>query len=149
MLTEICAYLRNWFSGNEPKLVGTFIINSDNTVEYAGADATAYFKTGQYVRIIGSTFNDGVHLWNTDELKPETFTGAIWGMAIPQAVIDLADEISAWSTKYADAVNSPYQSESFAGYSYTKANGIGNGNANSAVSWQDIFAARLAPWRKI
>ena len=148
MLTQICQYLRNWFDRYEPKLVGTFAIDSENGVTFDGADASTYFKTGQYVRIIGSTFNDGVHLWNSDELKPEEFDGAIWGMAIPQVIIDLAEEIGAWNTKYADAQNSPYQSESFAGYSYTKASGNGN-TGSSGASWQDVFASRLAPWRKI
>lgn len=148
MLTYICQYLRNWFSANEPKLVGTFVIEADNTVLFNGVDANTYFKTGQYVRVIGSTFNDGVICWGSDELKPEDFTGAIWGMAIPQAVIALSEEISEWVTAYKSVQNSPYASESFAGYSYTKASGNGTSGGSSGT-WQDVFASRLAPWRKI
>lgn len=148
MLTQICQYLRNWFSANEPKLVGTFVIEAENSVMFNGADISPYLKDGQYIRIIGSTFNDGVKKWPVDDLKPEVFTGAIWGMAIPQVLVDLAEEISGWNTKYADAQNSPYQSESFAGYSYSKA--AGNARSESSiVTWQDVFASRLAPWRKI
>lgn len=148
MLTQICQYLRNWFDRYEPKLVGTFVIDSENGVSFNGADVNTYFKTGQYVRIIGSTFNDGVHKLGVDELTAEEFDGAIWGMAIPQVIIDLADEIDTWNTKYADAQNSPYQSESFAGYSYSKASGNGS-TGGSGATWQDVFASRLAPWRKI
>ena len=148
MLTQICQYLRNWFDRYEPKLVGTFVIDSENGITYKGADVSSYLKTGQYIRIIGSTFNDGVHVLGSNELKPEEFDGAIWGMAIPQVLIDLAEEIDEWNTKYKDAQNSPYSSESFAGYSYTKASGNANTGGSSAT-WQDVFGSRLAPWRKI
>ena len=147
MLTQICQYLRNWFSANEPKLVGTFEITSDG-VTFNGADITDYLKVGQYIRIIGSTFNDGVHMLNSDELTLETFTGAIWGMAIPQVLIELSEEITEWNEQYKDAQNSPYNSESFAGYSYTKSSGNASTGASSAT-WQDVFGSRLAPWRKI
>lgn len=147
MLTQICQYLRNWFTGNEPKLVGTFIIESDSSATYNGAEITE-FKPGQYIRIIGSTFNDGVHVYGDGGLTSETFTGAICGMAIPQAVLDIAGDVAEWCEKYAEAQNSPYQSESFAGYSYTKASGNGNTGASSAT-WQDVFGSRLSPWRKI
>ena len=151
MLTQICQYLRNWFDRYEPKLVGTFVIDSENGITYKGADVSSYLKTGQYIRIIGSTFNDGVHILGSAELTPEEFDGAIWGMAIPKVLIDLAEEIDAWNTKYKDAQNSPYSSESFAGYSYTKASGNGNngGSGASGATWQDVFGSRLAPWRKI
>ena len=52
MLTEICQELRNWFE--KSKLYGTYmIVNGSLTVPGA--------QNGQYVRIIGSVFNDGVH----------------------------------------------------------------------------------------
>lgn len=148
VLTELCAYLRNWFTGNEPRLSGTFTITVDHATEFFGSDVSDYFKAGQYVRIVGSTFNDGVKCWNVDELEPETFDGAIIGMAVPKEVVALAKEIKDWQDKYQDALNSPYQSESFGGYSYTRASGNANTGA-SVASWHDVFAARLAPWRKI
>lgn len=151
MLTQICQYLRNWFSANEPKLVGTFVISADG-VTFNGADITDYLKTGQYIRIIGSTFNDGVHLLSDGELTPETFTGAIWGMAIPPAVLEVAEEIKAWQEKYG-GVNSenmsPFASESFGGYSYSKAQGYASTGGGMLTSWQALYDARLAPWRKI
>ena len=52
MLTEICDYLNNYFW--RLKIVGEFKIeNGSITVEQ--------LKDGQYFRIVGSLFNDGVH----------------------------------------------------------------------------------------
>lgn len=106
-------------------------------------------QDNQYFRIVGSVFNDGVHQYTSElELTDETFTGAIWLMAIPKDVIDLATEISDWKEKYADTVNSPFQSESFGGYSYSKASG-GSSSGSSGPTWQSVFAKRLNEWRKI
>jgi glycosyltransferase involved in cell wall biosynthesis len=50
--------------------------------------------------------------------------------------------------EYADKLNSPYSSESFGGYSYSKASGTDN-HGNDVTSWQSKFASRLNHWRKI
>ena len=50
-----------------------------------------------------------------------------------------------WQKENKKAVESPYQSESFGGYSYT----IKNGNDGQGLSWKQVFAARLNEWRKI
>lgn len=141
MLTELCQELRNWFVLN--KYFGTF------TIEDGELDVPdGLLQDGQYYRIIGSVFNDGVHQY-PDGLVDEVFKGAIWAMAVPPSVIDLSERISAWVNQYGDSVSSPYQSESFGGYSYTKA-GSGQGNANSNnPTWQSIFASELNRWRKI
>ena len=101
----------------------------------------------QYFRIVGSIFNDGVYK-NDDELHltDELFDGAVWLMAVPREIVDLAKEISDWNKKYGEAINTPYQSESFGGYSYSKASGGSNG---SSPSWQSVFSSRLNKWRKI
>lgn len=150
MLTQICQYLHNWFNRKPdgtmyPIYNGTFTIAN-------GALEDVELAEGQYFRIIGSLFNDGVHC-TTDTLTNETFSGTIWAMGIPPAVVQLATEISDWQAQYGGTDSpamSPYQSESFAGYSYSK------GNSNSSASsdagdtgWQAAYATRLAPWRKI
>lgn len=149
MLTELCQELRNWF--DQEQYFGTFEITN-------GSITAPFLVDGQYYRIIGSIFNDGVHKYskNTRDitLQDETFTGSVWSMAIPQAVINLADEIVAWRKKYEDpnsAAMSPFTSENYFGdYSYSK-NAPGNsaGAGSSAVSWVSVFKARLNPWRKI
>ena len=79
-------------------------------------------------------------------LEDETFDGSIWALAIPKAVVDLAGEIAAWQEKYGAVTASPYTSESFAGYSYTKSGGA---DAGGSGGWQAAFRARLNPYRKL
>lgn len=142
MLTELCQELRNWF--DRERHFGTFEITDGNI--------TAPFLTeGQYYRIVGSLFNDGVHKYPDCDLNDETFDGAVWALAIPQPVIKLSQEIQAWRDKYeaADGVAmSPFASESFGGYSYTKASGSSTSVAGG-VTWQSMFRKRLNAWRKI
>lgn len=144
MLSELCRELRNWFDRDQPHLHGAFEISGGHIVD---PDFVELIKPNQYFRITGSVFNDGV--WKNDNklaLTDELFVGAVRLMAIPKEVLDLNDEIDAWITQYGASANSPFQSESFGGYSYTKASG---GSGNSGSSWQSIFANRLNKWRKI
>ena len=142
MLTELCQELRNWFE--REKYFGTFTIENGQIDVPDGS-----LQSGQYFRIVGSVFNDGVHQYDTDDLHDEVFVGAVWSMAIPPVVVDLSERISEWVTKYGDSVSSPYSSESFGGYSYQKASS-GQGNAASSnPTWQSSFANELNRWRKI
>lgn len=134
MLTEICKEIRNWFE--REKHFGDFTI-SEGTLD------VDFLQDGQYFRIVGSVFNDGVHKFNDVELKDETFNGAVWEMAIPEDVINLANEIDAYNTEM--GVASPYTSESWGGYSYTKA----TASDGSVITWQTAFSNRLNKWRKI
>lgn len=147
MLTEICQYLRNWFVRDI--MLGEFGIE-DGVITADGAALP--LLTGQYYRIVGSIFNDGVHKYGdaTDVLTDEpTFSGAVWAMAMPPEFLALAKDISDWSTANADAINSPYNSESFGGYSYSVRSGNSADGEISGVTWQNQFKARLNPWRKI
>lgn len=116
-------------------------------------------QSGQHFRIIDSIFNDGVYECNwidpadpfKTELKNEEFKGAVWTMAVPPEVIKLSNDIDAWQAKYEgvdSAMMSPFNSESFGGYSYSKSSGNsadgGNGN-----SWQSVFGNKLARFRKV
>lgn len=144
MLTELCQELKNWFDREHH--TGTFTIQDGNI-------AADFLREGQYFRIMGSIFSDGVHQYPAVDLPSETFSGAVWELAIPVPVINLAQEIQVWRDKYeaADsAALSPFNSESFGGYSYTKS-GSGNsqGGSSSGVSWKNAFASRLNMWRKL
>lgn len=151
MLTELCQELRNWFDRGQGKFIGRIVI-AGNTISTEGEVIT--IKDGQYFRIVGSVFNDGVHK-NDDglSLTDEDFTGAVWLMAIPQAVLALDADIDAWVAKYGgvNSVNmSPYNSESFGGYSYSKSGGgSSSGGVGASGTWQSAFASRLNLWRKI
>ena len=145
MLTQICAEIKNYFSVVDERFIGNFEIVDSKIMP------SISIQDGQYYRIVGSVFNDGVHKYGdeNDVLKDEPeFHGAVWLMRVPQDVIDLANEITAWQEKNAETLESPYQSESFGGYSYTKASGNAGG-AGGAYSWKDAFAPRLNRYRKI
>ena len=149
MITELCQELKNWFDRDQPKIYDTFEISEGRIVTDTFTDK---IQGNQYFRIIGSVFNDGVHKY-TDELAltDETFEGAIWLMAIPKSFLALNDKIDEWEGKYGgvdSAAMSPFNSESFGGYSYTKSGG-GNGSGSGASTWQSAFASELNRWRKI
>lgn len=128
---EMCASLRNYFALDP--ISGEFTIK-DSDITVPG------LVRGQYFRIDGSVFNDGVHRYGELSMNgDETFTGTITPMAVPPAFEAVAAEIEEWKQKNAEVINSPYQSESFGGYSYTK----------GSASWQGVFAKRLNRWRKI
>ena len=147
MLSEVCAYLRNYFDDGQPHTFGEIEIK--NGALFTPCD----LKAGQYFRIVGSTFNEGVYEFPTTTLRvDETFNGAIWGMAVPPDLIDLITEMEAWKADKANAyaLNSPYQSESKADYSYTLKSGAdGSGKNSGASALINQFAGRLSRWRKL
>ena len=138
MLTEICAELRNYFEVPNGRHFGKFEIRGGSI---APLD---FLQDGQYFRIIGSVFNDGVHQYPASDLTDETFHGAVWSMAIPPSVIDLSTEIEEYNNSDAGKP-SPFTAESFGGYSYTKA----TDSSGTPISWQKAFASRLNKWRKL
>lgn len=141
MLNELCLELNNFFE--YARYIGTITIENGNV-------QTEMLSDGQYFRIVGSVFNDGVYQYPTTDLHDETYYGGLWAMAVPQEVIALADEIKDWQTKYGGIDShamSPYQSESFGGYSYSK--GYSNSDGDIGVSWKNTFKDRLANWRKL
>ena len=134
MLEQILAYLHDDFAVQT--LEDREWTIADGTMEVPGA------LSGQYVRIIGSVLNDGVYQYPMTGLADETFTGTVRLLKIKKAVLEMVPEIEAWCKK-----NQPtaYTSESFGGYSYSRAT-----NANGvAAGWQDVFEAQLAPYRKM
>ena len=102
-ISELCQEIRNYF--DLEKHNGHFVIENGNIT----AD---FLRDGQYFRIMGSVFSDGVH-------------------------------------KY--PAMSPFTSESFAGYSYSKggAGGSGSSGGSGATGWKAAFASRLNAWRKL
>ena len=151
MLQEICEHIHNYFISSTQR--GTY------TAAGGAISPSLQLKEGQRFLITGSDLNDGVYtyhasgLMNADDtdwagLADETFSGAICGLSIPPQLIALSAEVSEWVDKYGGIMNSPYQSESFGGYSYTKTSG-GSGDGELSASWQQVFASRLNRWRKV
>lgn len=151
MLEQVCDFVHNYFTRDV--YVGEFTI-SDGIVLLPG------LLDGQRFRIIGSALNDGMYTYHTDgvvydddglvavPLADETFNGMIATMAVPRGFERLVADIAAWQAKNQDVLDSPYTSESFGGYSYTKATGSGS-NSGGALSWQDVFRTKLNAYRKI
>ena len=147
-MTELCQEIRNWF--DRARYIGSITIGPDGGVYCDGI--AAGLAEGQYYRVIGSTFADGVHIYPDADNKQESFDGAVWAMAVPPPVIKLAAEIAAWRTKYEapDAASmSPFFAESFGGYSYSKSVGAGTKSSGTAADWKSAFASRLNALRKI
>ena len=141
MLYEVMQYCRNYFPVGY--IEGTFTIK-DGSIALPDSFST------RFILIEGSTCNDGVWETNTCILEDEEFTGVVTALAPPKAFLMLVKEIQEWKDKYKDVIESPYQSESFGGYSYVKSSGASGSSQNaSATSWQKQFANSLYIWRKI
>lgn len=134
-LTAVCDYLNNYFERDIQQ--GEYVV-SGGTLE------CSFLLDGQYFRIEGSVFNDGVHRYPAYDLTDETFTGSVWAMAVPPSFLELAQDIQSYAE---DAGNAPtgYTSESFDGYSYTRA----TDSTGAAADWRTVFRKRLNRWRKV
>ena len=141
MLEAVLTHLKNWF------VVPCGVHEGMYTIENSTLELP-FLQNGQYYRICGSVFNDGLHKYGDieDKLQNETFTGTVWALAIPKAVIDLAEKIGEWQTKNGEAVASPFTSESFGGYSYTKAT---DSKTGAVATWETVFRSQLNPYRKL
>lgn len=139
-LTDICEELHNWFTPHGGIYTGTFTVED-------GSIALPFLKTRQYFRIRGSALNDGVYRYPVFDLADETFDGEIWAMSVPLAVVGIADEIAEYMTKVEADSNfySPYTSESFGGYSNTRA----TTSSGAPLTWREAFKSRLNRWRKL
>ena len=139
MLYEIMRHIRNFFPVSDGYHGGRFAI-VDGTLDLP------FMIEGQYFLIEGSRLNDGVYQYPAFVLKDETFDGWITELAVPDDFLRTVEEIEAWQASYAttDKIG-PYSSESFGGYSYTRA----TNSSGNAVGWKDAFSSRLNTWRKI
>lgn len=161
-LTDICKEINNWYDRRQ-RHFGTFTIKFGNLLNFEDK-----LKPGQFYRVIGSTFHDGVHLYTrnadgtfypepgaeTESPRPsafnETFDGAIWPMFVPPNIIRLAKDVAAWRELYENAESpalSPFAMESHGGYAYQMRGGMTDAG-NGVITWQSVFAARLNAERK-
>lgn len=149
MLGEICHAIKNWFPGYpERRYIGDITI-SGGIVSCDGVEVD--IEENQFFRVVGSKNIDGVYQYSVDELPDESYHGGVWFMYIPPDFLSLVAKIQEWFEKYGGIESNaltPYNSESFGGYSYNKGAKSGSGGADG-YTWQGVFAADLAPWRKI
>lgn len=133
MLYEIMKSIRNFFVKDSQS--GKFEI-----VE--GKLSLPFLIDGDYFMIEGSKRNDEkIFVYPAEDLKDETFDGRVILIAPPESFLSLVAEIEEYAKKNEA---SAYQSESFGGYSYTKA--MTNGHL---ATWQTAFGTRLNAWRKL
>ena len=151
MYSQICRELNNYFEYD--KVFGRFeIINGSLILPQhliTEKGETLRIQDDQYFRIVGSVFNDGVYQFPATGLHDEAFDGALWLLAFPIDFVALVSDIEEWQKKNGgvdSAAMSPFTSESFGGYSYSKgANDTGKGDN----TWQGAFKARLNAYRRI
>ena len=133
MLEQVLLSLRNWFVAD--KRTGRVRIEDGRLVPPAALG----LKEGQYVRITGSTFNDGLHAWPYNGLTDEEFVGTVWALAIPRAVVDLANEIARGTTSTPRSWTARTHPRASAGYSYTRVGGDG-----SPITWATAVQGRVS-----
>lgn len=136
MLEEILQNINNWFVVHGGVHRDTFTVEN-------GSITLPFLASGQYFRIVGSVFNDGLHKYPASGMTDEEFEGEIWAMAVPPPVIALSSEIEEWVKKNPD---SAYTSESFGGYSYSR---VTSPNTGAPMGWREVFRGRLNAWRKM
>lgn len=140
-INDFCEEVNNYFE--QTRIFGKFeIINGNIDLNRYG------IQEGQYIRVVGSVFNDGVYQYPIppeNGLVDEKFDGAIWVMAVPSSVVTQIEEVNQWEAMNQSVLNSPYQSESFGGYSYT----LKTENAEGGLNWQTHFRRKLDRWRKV
>ena len=147
MIDEICAEIKNYFCYHTDRHIDDWTISN-------GVITPSITIPTDYIRIIGSRRNNGVHKVSEMQLQDETFHGAIWIMSPPKDFLTLVSEIENWQAVNgtADSVAmSPFNSETLGAYSYSKG-GIARGNNQSAtpnVTWKDVYATRLNRFRRV
>lgn len=151
MYSQVCRELNNYFEYD--KVFGKFeIVDGQlSTQHLIDEKGVLRLQDGQYFRIAGSIFNDGVYQFPASGLHDEVFDGAIWLLAFPIDFVALVSDIEEWQ-KVNGAVDSeamsPFTSESFGGYSYSKNVGSDAGGKGQNT-WQGAFKARLNAYRRI
>ena len=145
MLTEICAYLHNYFDYERHygliSIIGGVIFCNGKEITLEDGQYFALFRN----RIALGVFNQ------SETLTDKTFDGSVWLMDVPKAIIDADKWAKDWSEKNGGAdseANSVFQSESFGGYSYNKGSNS-NGKGGMSIFDNAQFSRMLNPYRKL
>lgn len=142
MLTELLATLNNWFVKTLELGEYTFEVTGE-VYTISGSFGEDYI-VGQYISIDGSKLNDGVYKITAVEtgvltvdlpVIDEVVDVALWGLAVPKVIVDLATEIQTYKTQKGQGI----VSESQGSRSVSYADG----------SWVGVYRTRIAPYRKL
>lgn len=154
-LEQVLAHIHNWFTRETLSLSECEVVDGQLPASVAEA-----VPAGTWYRIQGSYLNDGLHLRGAEDegLNDESFSGTLSVLAVPRALLAVVDEISDWVAANAEARSkaaaSPYQSESFGGYTYSMRPDLTGGSSSSSGSggltgWQAAFKSDLNPYRRL
>ena len=149
MLQEAMEHINNYFVPLAGELK-TYTITDGVISPSFGAEE------GDRFLICNSIRNDGVYTWHAEGIKndddnaaaglhDETFAGTIRLCAIPPVVLRLIGEISQWVEANRKALNTPFASESFNGYSYSVKTGK---NGGALTCWDTPAGKALERWRR-
>lgn len=132
---ELCDYTHNFFDQADAPIFGEFTFDPDTV--------PAGIVSGQYFLVQGSIFNDGVHQAGEGDLCPETFTGTVQPMRVPEAFAALAKKITDYDANLPSG--GVYASQSFAGWSGTLATGSDGLPADGVTRYRK----EINRWRKL
>lgn len=146
MLSRICVYLKNYFETE--RIIGDVVI-SDGVITVDGVEVE--LADGEYFALFHEHYAYGVFQNGADYVEDNSFRGAVWRMDVPDSILDAMKWALEWEAKNGnpdDNANSAFNSESFGGYTYTKAQSsmstIGSTVFNNAK-----FKSMLAPYMRI
>lgn len=146
MLDEICGEIRNYFTYKDDIKINDYSIIEGQIVPEINIPS-------DYIRIVGSRKNNGVHKVSELNLIDEPqFHGAIWFMNPPEEFLKTVDEIEKWMTKNGEvdsSAMSPFNSESFGGYSYSKGTSTTGSGGSAGADWRSVYSSRLKQYRRI
>ncbi len=139
ILSEINNYFYKFYEIGEYEIKNNAVVVKGDYLE------------GQYIRIEGSTLNDGVYKVKTvvdktltidaQTLDDEKFEGVISSLGVPKRLINLLPEIEKYE---AENKISPITSESIGVYSYT----LATDSNGKVISWEQAFANELKRYKK-
>lgn len=154
-LERVLSHIHNWFTRETLSLSGCEVVGGQ-----LPASVAERIPDGAWYRIEGSYLNDGLHLrGEVDEgLTDESIDGTLSVLSVPRALLTVVDEITDWidatSEARSKAASSPYQSESFGGYTYSMRSDLTGGSSGSSGNgglngWQAAFRSDLNPYRRL
>lgn len=142
MLGAVLSCINNRFECEPVR--GLWSVSAGELVPASGQDLP--LASGQWYEIAGSALNDGLHERGEELLADEgEWRGTVTPLRVPSDLISLVEEIDAYQTAQ-DAAGGPYASESFGGYSYSRATDPATG---LPMTWEAAFRSRLNRWRKL
>ena len=146
MLTEVCDYVHNYFES------GT-VYTDDYEIADGSINLDSILKDGQRFKLCGSALNDGIYTYfHGGEVYDDDGTKLIYmasekfrGSIVPVIFTSMVKDIKEWQERNQAIIESPYQSESFGGYTYTKM----TTSVSGLLSWKNVFGSKLNAYRKI